>query len=182
MGYIVRTYACECGARFELLQQREDGPPKFCGGCGAEFDSDAEPVPSRIAVGGSVIARSTDSTYRQLEESSAARAAELGAPSLKVTDMHDNLRVGDVAAKQPPDNAVTRFAREAKASLGVNYMSWGGGFASPGARVAPVIPAGAAGGFAGPGHIALAAAQPEHAARVEQIVQHPSHAPYRSGR
>jgi hypothetical protein len=132
-----------------------------------------------LSIGGSAISRATDHTYRLLETSTAERAAALNAPSLKVTDLKDNLREGDVAAKAP-DNVVTRFARETKAQYGINYLSWGGGMG--GARVAPTIPGGAPGqSYAGPGHIALAALQPEHEARVQDVVTHPTHKPYVGG-
>src|ERR1700675_2269650 len=98
--YVFRTYACEeCSKQFEIMQDRDDGAPRFCVHCGAEFDAEAEPIPGTHRIGGSAIARSTDSTYRQFEESSAARAAELDAPALKITNLGDNLREGDVAAK-----------------------------------------------------------------------------------
>jgi hypothetical protein len=185
MAWVVRTYVCgdeECGKQFEMFQDRDEGPPKFCPECGAEVDPEAAPIPSRIAIGGSAIARSTDSTYRQLEESSAARAAELDAPSLKITNLKDNLREGDVAAKAPPDNIISRFDREAEMNGRRPYTGWGGGYASPGARVAPVISTGTPGAaYVGPGHMALAAAQPEHDQRVTQIISRPTHQPFAAG-
>jgi hypothetical protein len=169
MAYVFRTYSCDGGGegephRFEVMLASGDHP-KFCPQCGCEVDASALPVPAKIAVGGSAIARSTDQTYRLLETSSAARAAELDAPHLKITDMNDTLRHGDVAAKAP-QNAVTRFAAEAKAGLGINYLQWGGGMG--GARVGPPIPAGAGQAYSGPGHVALQALQPGHEARVQQ--------------
>lgn len=180
--YVVRTYGCEeCSAQFEMFQTSDEGPPKFCPQCGAEFDPDADPIPSRIAIGGSAIAKSTDLTYRQLEDSSAARAAELGAPSLKITDLRDNLREGDVAAKGPPDNVITRFDREAVAQGRKPMTAWGGGFATPGARVAAPIQ-GAGGNFVGPGHIALQGAQETHLQRVQDVMRSTPYAPYVKGR
>jgi hypothetical protein len=179
---IVRTYRClDCEHDIERFQDSADGPPKFCENCGAEFEGDAEPVPGTHAIGGSAIARSTDLTYRQLEDSSAARAAELGAPALKITNLNDNLREGDVAAKAP-DNVISRFDREAVAQGRQPITGWGGGYATPGVRVGSLIPAGHPGaGFAGPGHIALAAAQPEHAARVQQVIASTPYRPYVKG-
>lgn len=181
MAWIIRTYKCpECSNTFEVLQSSKDGPPAECKICEADFGEDLEAVPGTHAIGGSAIARSTDGMYRELEASSAARAAELDAPHLKVTDLKDNLREGDVAAKAP-DNTVTRFAREAKNTTGANF-GWGGGFSTPGARVAPPIPTGVPGqAFTGPGHIALAGAQGDHQQRVQQIVSNPSARPYVSG-
>jgi hypothetical protein len=179
--FLVRTYECpECSKRIDLLQEPEEGPPRFCGFCGTDF-GEAEPIPGTHAIGGSAIVRSTDGMYRELETSSAARAEELNAPHLKVTDLKDNLRQGDVAAKAP-DNAVTRFTREAKATTGANF-GWGGGFSTPGARVAPPIPTGVPGqAFTGPGHIALHGAQGDHERRVAEVTSHPSAPPFVSGR
>jgi hypothetical protein len=181
VSFLVRTYECpECSRRIELLQTAEEGPPRFCGYCGTDF-GEAEPVPGTHAIGGSNIARATDGMYRELETTSAARAEALNAPHLKITDLNDRLREGDVAAKAP-DNTVTRFQREAKAGVGANF-GWGGGFSTPGARVAPPIPSGVPGqAFTGPGHIALAGAQGDHQQRVAQIVANPSAKPYVSGR
>ncbi len=180
MSYVVRTYGCEeCEHRFEMFQNRDEGPPRFCPACGAEFDADSEPIPGTKAIGRSAIARSTDSMYRQLEESSAARAAELDAPELKITNLNDNLREGDVAAKGPPQNVISRFDQEARAQGRPAITGWGGGYATPGVRVAPTLPAGMPGAaFVGPGHVALNAAQPAHQGLVHEIVSRPTHAPY----
>lgn len=150
------------------MQDRDEGPPRFCVKCGAEFDADTEAVPGTHAIGGSAMAVATDLTYRQLEQTSAARAAEFDAPSLKVTDLNDNLREGDVAAKRlPVSPQFTQFERDRASSGLPPFTAWGGGFATPGVRVAPVIPSASPGAaFAGPGHIAIAAAQPEHEHRV----------------
>jgi hypothetical protein len=181
VALVFRTYLCpDCDRRFELLQERGDGPPRFCVNCGVDFgDEELEPVPAKVAIGGSAIARATDGTYRALEESSAARAQALDAPYLKITDMNDRQREGDVAAKVPM-NVVTNFAQEAKNNIGVNYMGWGGGMA--GARVAPAMPGPAAGAsFTGPGHIALSAIQPKHQGEVQNNVAHPMAKPYVRG-
>lgn len=180
MAYTIRTYECDGGGegephRFDVLLATGEHP-KFCPQCGNEVDADALPVPAKIAIGGSAIARATDQTYKLVEDSSAARAAELNAPYLKVTDMNDNLRHGDVAAKAPI-NKVTQFAQEAKNNLGVNYLAWGGGMG--GARVGPPISTGPGQTYAGPGHVAMAAFQQDHEARVRDIVANPTHRPFR---
>lgn len=181
-GWVFRTYSCDNGGEgepheFEVMLASGEHP-KFCPQCGCEVDAEALPLPAKVAIGGSAIARATDQTYRLVENSSAARAAELNAPHLKITDMHDNLRHGDVAAKTP-DNAVTRFARETKQTLGINYMQWGGGMG--GARVGPPITTAPGQSYAGPGHIAMHALQPAHEDRVREIVSHPTHKPYVGG-
>jgi hypothetical protein len=172
MGWVVRTYGCqECSHQREVMQDSEEGPPwKFCEACGAQVGD--EPIPSRIAIGGSPIARSADLTYRQLEESSAARAAELDSPALKITDLKDNLREGDVAAVQKPpgtretQNYVTWFDDQMKqdSQYKRGITGWGGGFAGPvGSSIRP-------NGEPGPGNVAMAAAQPEHARRVHETM------------
>ena len=187
MAFFMRTYSCDNGGEaepheFEVMLKSGEHP-KFCPVCGAEVDAESLPLPSKIAIGGSAIARATDQTYRLLESSTAARAAELGAPALKVTDLKDNLREGDVAAKLPVSPEFRNFEEERR-QLGLPPMTrWGGGFASPGARVGAPIPAGAPGqAYAGPGHIALAAAQPHHEERVREIVANPMYQPYVRGR
>lgn len=177
MSFVIRTYRCDNGGEgdpheFEIMLASGE-QPKFCPQCGCEV-GDIAPIPAKISIGGSPIARATDMTYRALERSSAARAAELDAPELKITNLSDNLREGDVAAKMPV-NTVSQFSEEVKTKYGIDYMNWGGGMA--GGRVAPNI-SGPSGGYVGPGHIALHAAQPGHAERVREIVEHPSAKPY----
>lgn len=119
MGLIFRTYGCaDCGAEVEILQTAEEGPPAECPACGGA--PRPEPIPTGMRIGGSAVARSVDQTYRALEESSAARAEEAGEPALKITDLRDNLREGDVAAVSVR-NEVTQVAE----AMGHEY--WGGG-------------------------------------------------------
>jgi hypothetical protein len=135
MSLIYRTYACDgpddesSPHTFELLIER-DQHPKFCPLCGVRFEDEPEPIPGGFAIGGSAAARSVDQTYSLLEESSAVRAQlaeEAGVPSaqarsLKVTDLKDNLREGDVAAKIPayPNNPVGQFMQQAE-QVGIKY-------------------------------------------------------------
>ena len=196
MAWVFRTYSCDGGGegephQFEVMLASGEHP-KFCPQCGCEVDAEALPVPSKIAIGGTANGTAPDLTYRLVEESSEARAKMLADESglqgaartdfiskFKVTDLNDGLRHGDVAAKAP-SNAVTRFAQETKDNLGVNYLAWGGGMG--GARVGPPIASGTPGqSFAGPGHVALAALQPEHENRVRDMVSHPTHKPHNGG-
>lgn len=94
-----------------------DPPPRFCGGCG--YDSHAEAPLDRavtaphIATGTAVV---VDGLYRAEEEGSQHRAnvaMEMGldtdaANALKITDMRDGNRAGDIAAV-PVNNPVTQF-------------------------------------------------------------------------
>ena len=70
------------------------------------------------------LAKAVDMTYRALEDSSAARAAALNNPQMKITDMKDRLREGDVAAVLP-NNSVTQFMGAADRH-NIRY-GWGGG-------------------------------------------------------
>jgi len=129
---IIRTYRCTaCGFEFEHFHLTEGDEPEGCPRCpingAGEFDDDPPYIqlPSQAKIGGSAIGRAGDQAYRDVEESSEARAAmaaeqmeqqyraagmdgasaqrqaEADARAVRVTDMNDNLRVGDVAAKPP---------------------------------------------------------------------------------
>ncbi len=163
MGLIYRTYGCKgaSGRRkqhtFEVMIDSGEHP-KFCPSCGAKIDT-VEIVPGTHSIGGSDIVRGVDLTYRLVEESSAERAGLAGNPSLKVTNMKDHLREGDVAVSLP-NNTVTQFMGDA-ASKGINY-GWGGGggmIAPATSKPLPVTPDDR--GFTGPTHAALSAAQGE---------------------
>jgi hypothetical protein len=203
MSLIARTYQCDNGGegephRFEVYLESGEHP-KFCPQCGAEVDASALPVPARVSIGGSAIARATDQTYRLVESTSEERAKMLAdqagdlspqaraalISTMKITDMKDGLRQGDVAAKTLPVSAeFSHFERERRALGLPSLTGFGGGFAgmvAPGARVAPTIATGPGQAYAGPGHIALKAIQPEHDARVQDVVSHPTHKPYIRG-
>lgn len=159
---IYRTYSCRGkGGRvkthtFEIMIERSEHP-KFCPTCGAKIDS-VDIVPGTHSIGGSDIQRAVDMTYRLVESSSEERAALAGNPSLKVSNMKDHLREGDVAAVMP-NNTVTQFMGDAE-RRGVNY-GWGGGggMIAPGATSALPVTVDPATGFTGPTHAALSEAQ-----------------------
>lgn len=79
----------------------------------------------KMNIGGSPIAKSVDQTYRQYEAASIERAEAAGDPSMKVTNMRDNLREGDVAA-MPVNNVVTQYAAMAKETAGFDYFQAAG--------------------------------------------------------
>lgn len=129
----LRTYQCDaCEGKFEFMHHPSDEPPPaFCPLCGVSFAEEPEAVmPNRLNYGGSNEARSVDMTYRQLEADSAARAEAAGDPSLKITDLKDNLREGDVAAKPSINNAVTQYAEQ------TGHSFWQGGDANIQASIA----------------------------------------------
>jgi hypothetical protein len=111
MGFVLRC--TECREKFKWLG---DKFPDECPICHAHIGHDRAdddvvmPFVSRRKIA------SADKTYRAMEAGSEQRmqlAAELtGEPAsefsgLKITDMRDNMRAGDMAAI-PVDNAVTR--------------------------------------------------------------------------
>jgi hypothetical protein len=113
---ILVTYACEvCGTKFEYLHHpsiEEDPGPDECPSCHASFAEVPEPEPvNRLNMGNSLTAQSVDKVYRDLEEGSAARAEAAGDPSLKITNMKDHLREGDVAVDMP-SNTITNYAQQ----------------------------------------------------------------------
>jgi len=114
--YTIRCFSCAEKWTVVALEM-----PKFCPYCGASDDSDDAPIPSQLNIGGSAVARSVDKMYRDTEASSAMRAEMVGDNSLKITNMRDNLREGDVAA-MPVNNMVTQYAEEMHKAVGFNYF------------------------------------------------------------
>ncbi len=64
------------------------------------MDDDPQEIPGAPNIIG-VKAKAVDLTYRQMEESSIARAEMAGDPSLKMTNMKDNLQIGEVSGTVP---------------------------------------------------------------------------------
>lgn len=161
--YRYRTYQCsgqedDGEHSFEIFIEA-DQHPKFCPICGAAFEGEVEAVPGTHSIGGSAITRSVDAMYRDLETSSAERAEMAGNPQLKITNMKDGLREGDVAAVMP-NNAVSQYMDQARQ----NGMGFGfGGGAAFGPAVSsvpnPVQPDPTLNGYTGPGHLALSGIQ-----------------------
>lgn len=95
----------------------EEPPPSFCPGCGEYMGEGPQPMPSMPNIGTGK-GRAADDAYRQMESASIARAEAAGDPALKITNMKDNLREGDVAGIAP-NNLVTQMAQEIN---GGNYF------------------------------------------------------------
>lgn len=159
MSYIMRTFACDGGGKleehtFELMQHREDGPPGFCPMCGAKVGN-VVPLPAKVSIGGKAITKAVDQTYRAIEASSAERAELAGNPAIKVTNMKDHLREGDVAAILP-NNSVTQWMDTA-ARAGASYGFGGGAMSGVSFDSSPTpVPQNT---WTGPGHAALAGIQ-----------------------
>ena len=155
VSFKFRTFGCSGDDEvpphdFQLMV--DDGEyPRFCPKCGAEFEGEPEVIPGGGHIGGSAIQRTVDGMYREIERSSAERAELAGSPALKVTDMNDHLREGDIAAKLP-NNSVTQFMSHAAAG-GAHYGFGGGAMTGVAFNSAPnPVPQN---DITGPGHAAL---------------------------
>lgn len=113
MAYFFRTFCCEDGHQFELMMKAEEVPPEQCPVCDAM--TDPNPVPGGFNIG-TQAGKAGDLAYRQMEKTSAGRAELAGEPSLKITNMKDNLREGEVAA-MPVNNAVTQYVEQTSGSF-----------------------------------------------------------------
>lgn len=102
----------------------EDPVPRFCGTCGYDSQTDefsqGVTAPHVLSGRAKAITQSADQTYRGMEaagENAAMQAAEhLGVDKsemsdLKITNLNDNLREGDVAAKMPENDASRMIAK-----------------------------------------------------------------------
>lgn len=116
------TYRCpECQGTFDFLHHPSDEPPpNECQICHASFSDEPEKafVP-KINIG-TAKGKIPDRLYRDMEKGSEIRAemaAEVGGGSasdysaLKITDMNDNLRQGDMAAKMNTAAAVRNLSQ-----------------------------------------------------------------------
>lgn len=88
----------------------DEGYPQFCPLCGHDSKIDEMPEVSAPAIRQSVRIKSADQVYRAMEESSEVRAQmaadSLNLPasemsSLKITNLKDNQREGDIAIHTP---------------------------------------------------------------------------------
>lgn len=104
-----RHYECpDCTGTFRFLHHpASEPPPNFCPLCGSNMTVEPVFVPLAPHIA-RTIGKTADNVYRQMETASVANmeaAAELGGgdtsdySALKLTDMADYLRPGDVAAK-----------------------------------------------------------------------------------
>lgn len=115
-SYKSRSYQCpDCEGTFSFLHTVTDGveepPPSYCALCGSYVGAEATALPSNFRVG-STRAKSSDRTYRAMEDASDARAQMMADQTgldksefshTKITNLRDNLRQGDQAAKLPPN-------------------------------------------------------------------------------
>jgi hypothetical protein len=105
------TVRCpDCGEKWSVVADRL---PDFCQSCGSYVGTDPDFVPSKLNIGGSALARATDQAYRDLEASPAG-----------ITDLKDNLREGDVAAK--PVQPSQEYLQQVK-GMAPDYNPWQAG-------------------------------------------------------
>lgn len=129
------------------MQHPSDGPiaPRFCPLCGADSESEVIDIaiPFRRAITAPHIAKSIgkagDATYRQMEEGSREQirqAAEMtGQPEsdfvdMKITDMKDNLREGDITAVAPPPSEVSKLMDQSPGVFGFQAGEAAAGYAA----------------------------------------------------
>ena len=100
----------DCGGTFKWLRHPSDEPlPNFCPRCGSNLAAEPVFVPEAPHVA-KTIGKTADGVYRQMEQASRDHqylAAEMTGddPSdyaaMRLNDMPDYLRAGDIAAKIP---------------------------------------------------------------------------------
>lgn len=130
-------YHCSaCNGIFKFFRATSDSPPPDCCQlCGAILDDSAEPVfvPQAPGIRKSVLVKSENQVYRQMEAASIARAEEARsvhglsaeqASAIKITNMRElgDMREGDTAAISPPqrDNQVTQLMQQHPGHAGFN--------------------------------------------------------------
>lgn len=140
----------DCGEKFKV--PHGESLPNFCPLCGSYVGIDPNFVPTRMNIG-TVTGLSGDWAYRKAEADSEARAevarpqieaqlvaqgvpveeaqrqAAVRANEIKVTNLRDNIRDGEVAAIAP-NNVVSQVANSIP---GFSYFQGGSG-ASPGGK------------------------------------------------
>ncbi len=139
-----RTYCCpDCDGQFNYMQHPSDAPaaPRFCPLCGFDTEADDDTFTKAITAPhiGKPIGKAGDRTYRQMEAQAEERitaAVEMTGQDradfndMKITNLQDNLREGDVAAMPMPVNDVTRRMDEMRArGIPVGFGADGAGFA-----------------------------------------------------
>ena len=142
----IRSYRCPGASghpphTFDFMHHPSDEPPpRFCPLCGYDSDADDGMVAAIVAPHVSdgrakALSQSADQTYRAMEDGSAHRAAmassETGedASSLKITNLKDNLKMGDIAAPDLPANPVSQVMSQAPGIFGFSGSDSGAEFA-----------------------------------------------------
>lgn len=129
---VVRTYECpDCQHQFRHMHMTKDEPaPDYCPACGNYMGDEPVALPSLFSLK-STKTKNADATYRAVERGSEIRA-EIAAEqhgfdkadmaSLRITDMKDYLKPGEVAAKMPP-NPISDMMAKQKSNPNVGFVS-----------------------------------------------------------
>lgn len=125
---VTRIYACdECAYEWRFFHMRSDEPYPDCPQCAADR---ARSLPTMFAITGTK-AKAVDMAQRIAEE------------DYGLTDMNDNLREGDIAAKAPPPvqaaeaEALTRAMKDMAPEITDAQAEAVKNFWQPGSSVAP---------------------------------------------
>ena len=119
----------DCEGTWKWLQHPSDEPlPNFCPRCGSNLTAEPVFVPEAAHIARS-IGKTADGVYRQMESASeehAYLAAEMTGDhasdysGMKITDLPDYLRPGDIAAKLPERlNPVSEAIAAGRGGFGV---------------------------------------------------------------
>jgi len=128
---IVRRYQCpDCEKEFTFMHMTKDEPtPEHCPNCGNFMGTEPIKLPSFAAIK-SQKTKNADKTYRDMEAGSEVRAelaAEMTGGSksdfsaMKITDLKDNIRPGDVPAKLP-SNPVSEMMDANKTNPNIGFV------------------------------------------------------------
>lgn len=129
---IVRRYECpDCHAEFKFMHMTKDeSAPDYCPQCGNFMGTGPIELPSFINIK-SQRTKNADKTYQDMETGSETRqqlAAEMTGldkadfNSLKITDLKDNLKPGDIAAKMP-SNPVSEMMDAHKGDTNIGFVA-----------------------------------------------------------
>lgn len=164
---VTRTYECpDCGHQFRFLHMnRDEPPPEHCPACGNYMGETPQAMPSLFSIK-SRVSKSGDQVYRAMEDASAARAEQVeamtgeSASHMRITNMRDNQRQGDVAAVTPP-NEVQKVMQQAPKNMGYQSSD----------AIAGFVGQAKAGPYAGAGHAARQQIGMSHFQTAAQITR-----------
>lgn len=125
---VTRTLVCpDCSKTFSWLfmARDESDAPDFCPRCGNLQSEQLQSLPSTFSIG-TAKGKAADATYRQIEAASEVRAAAAGDPAMKITNMKDNLREGDVAAMAPQPSREYQDQVAAAGAMAGGFDHWQG--------------------------------------------------------
>jgi hypothetical protein len=142
VGLICRVYECpSCSQRYELVQNRDEGSPDECPKCGVSYAAPVLHVPGGFHLRNSDKVRAIEDPVRAYMEHTVKLAEEHNNPSLKVTNMRDNVRQGETYAMsvpKPSQEYQQMMAGGMSPAFGAGAGSGGGDSISPQQLIAGV--------------------------------------------